>query len=63
MAYAEKRGNLWRARWRGPDGTLESRPGFHTRKAAETGKPQCCHSRGASALLLIPSRSVFMLAA
>ena len=21
MAYAEKRGNLWRARWRGPDGT------------------------------------------
>ena len=35
MAYAEKRGNLWRARWRGPDGTLESRPGFHTGKAAE----------------------------
>jgi integrase len=35
MAYAEKRGNLWRARWRGPDGTLESKPGFHTRKAAE----------------------------
>jgi hypothetical protein len=35
MAYAEKRGNLWRARWRGPDGTLESRRGFHTRKAAE----------------------------
>ena len=31
--------------------------------AAETGKPQCCHSRGASALLLVPSRSVFMLAA
>jgi integrase len=35
MAYAEKRGNRWRARWRGPDGTLESRPGFRTRKAAE----------------------------
>ena len=35
MAYAEKRGNLWRARWRGPDGTLESKPGFKTRKAAE----------------------------
>ncbi len=35
MAYAEKRGNLWRARWRGPDGTLESKPGFRTRKAAE----------------------------
>ena len=35
MAYAEKRGNLWRARWKGPDGTLESKPGFRTRKAAE----------------------------
>ena len=35
MAYAEKRGNLWRARWRGPDGALESKPGFQTRKAAE----------------------------
>ncbi|GIF02337.1 tyrosine-type recombinase/integrase [Paractinoplanes rishiriensis] len=35
MAYAEKRGNLWRARWRGPDGTLESQPGFQSRKAAE----------------------------
>jgi hypothetical protein len=35
MAYAEKRGNLWRARWRGPRGILESKPGFKTRKAAE----------------------------
>src|ERR1700761_877484 len=35
MAYAEKRGNLWRARWKGPDGTLESQPGFTTRKSAE----------------------------
>jgi integrase len=35
MSYAEKRGNLWRARWRGPDGTLESKPGFRTRKDAE----------------------------
>lgn len=35
MAYAEKRGNLWRARWRAPDGTLESRPGFTSRKDAE----------------------------
>jgi integrase len=35
MAYAEKRGNLWRARWRAPDGTLPSKPGFRTRKAAE----------------------------
>ena len=35
MSYAEKRGDLWRARWRGPSGTLESKPGFTTRKAAE----------------------------
>src|SRR5260370_322942 len=35
MAYAEKRGNLWRARWRGLSGILESKPGFKTRKAAE----------------------------
>jgi integrase len=35
MAYAEKRGSLWRARWRGPDSTLESKPGFRTRKEAE----------------------------
>jgi integrase len=35
MAYAEKRGNLWRARWRAPDGTLESKTGFTTRKDAE----------------------------
>lgn len=35
MAYAEKRGNLWRARWKGPSGILESKPGFQTRKAAE----------------------------
>jgi integrase len=35
MAYAEKRRNLWRARWRAPDGTLESKPGFTSRKAAE----------------------------
>ena len=35
MAYAEKRGNLWRARWRALDGALESKPGFTSRKAAE----------------------------
>jgi hypothetical protein len=29
----------------------------------ETSKPQCCHRRGLSALSLVPSRSVFMLAA
>jgi hypothetical protein len=40
MSYAEKRGNLWRARWRGPSGTLESKPGFTTRKAAENYGPR-----------------------
>jgi integrase len=35
VAYAEKRGNLWRARWHGPDGTLESKRGFTSRTAAE----------------------------
>ena len=29
----------------------------------ETGKPQCCHSRGSSALSPVPSRSVVMMAA
>jgi integrase len=47
MAYAEKRGRLWRARWRGPDGTLESQPGFQTRKAAEDyGRDQEAAIRG-----------------
>jgi hypothetical protein len=36
---------------------------FHRQKALETSKPQCCHSRGSSALSSAPSRSVFMLAA
>ena len=31
--------------------------------ASETSKPQCCHSRGSSALSLVPSRPVFMKAA
>lgn len=35
MAFAEKRGNTWRARWKGPDGKLDSKPGFPTRRAAE----------------------------
>ena len=35
MAYAEKREKGWRARWHAPDGTLESKPGFKTRKEAE----------------------------
>jgi len=35
---------------------------YKKRNTVETSKPQCCHSRGSSALL-VPSRSVFMLAA
>lgn len=35
MAYAEKRSGMWRARWRGPDGTLESQSGFRTKTDAE----------------------------
>jgi integrase len=35
MAYAEKRGRLWRSRWLGPDGTLESKSGFLKKKDAE----------------------------
>jgi hypothetical protein len=36
---------------------------FLRRFDIETSKPQCCHRRGLSALSLVPSRSVFMLAA
>ena len=36
---------------------------YQQRHAVETSKPQCCHRRGLSALSLVPSRSVFMLAA
>jgi hypothetical protein len=36
---------------------------FLRRFGLETSKPQCCHSRGWSALSLVPSRSVFMRAA
>lgn len=35
MVYAEKRCGLWRARWVGPDGKLESESGFRTRREAE----------------------------
>lgn len=35
MAYAEKRGNLWRARWRAPGGAMESKSGFASRRDAE----------------------------
>ncbi len=42
----------------------EVRETYLTRwSASETSKPQCCHSRGSSALSLVPSRSVFMKAA
>ncbi|GAB3462436.1 tyrosine-type recombinase/integrase [Actinophytocola sediminis] len=34
MAYAEKRGNAWRARWRSPDGTLDGLSGFESKKDA-----------------------------
>src|ERR1700749_5162976 len=47
MAYAEKRGNQWRARWRGPAGMLESNAGFQTRKAAQHyARAQEAGSRG-----------------
>jgi integrase len=47
VAYAEKRGNLWRARWRAPDGSLLSKPGFRTRKDAENyGRDQESAIRG-----------------
>jgi integrase len=36
VAFAEKRGKYWRARWLGPDGSLQSQGGFVTRKAAES---------------------------
>ena len=36
---------------------------YHRQKALERSKPQCCHSRGWSALSSVPSRSVFMWAA
>ncbi len=36
---------------------------FLRRFDLETSKPQCCHSRGSSALSSVPSRSVFMRAA
>lgn len=34
MAFAEKRGKFWRARWKGPEGYLESESGFETKNAA-----------------------------
>jgi transposase len=36
---------------------------YKQRNVVETSKPQCCHSRGSSALSPVPSRSVLMKAA
>jgi len=36
---------------------------YRHRTTVETGKPQCCHSRGSSALSPVPSCSVVMMAA
>ena len=50
-----------------PDGTPVTADfiigSYHRLWNIETSKPQCCHRRGLSALSLVPSRSVFMLAA
>ena len=50
-----------------PDGTPVTADfvigSYHQLFEIETSKPQCCHSRGSSALSSAPSRSVFMLAA
>ncbi|HEY3649670.1 MAG TPA: hypothetical protein VGL33_16995, partial [Streptosporangiaceae bacterium] len=46
-----------------PDRAAAAEHWYRHRTTVERGKPQCCHSRGWSALLLVPSRSVFMTAA
>jgi len=46
-----------------PYGTKRFKSYYRQRTAVETSKPQCCHSRGLSAVSLVPSSSVFMLAA
>jgi hypothetical protein len=46
-----------------PDKAAAVEHWYRHRTAVETSKPQCCHSRGSSALSSVPSRSVFMLAA
>ena len=45
-----------------PDEVNRCWQAFLRRFDIETSKPQCCHSRGSSALSLVPSRSVFMKA-
>ena len=46
-----------------PDEVNRCWQAFLRRFDIETSKPQCCHSRGWSALSLVPSRPVFMKAA
>lgn len=41
VAYAEKRGNLWRVRWEAPDGRMPSKSGFETKQdALDYGRDQ-----------------------
>ena len=47
----------------GPDKAAAVEHWYRHRTTVETGKPQCCHSRGWSALSSVPSRSAFMKAA
>jgi hypothetical protein len=46
-----------------PDKAAAAEHWYRHRTTVETSKPQCCHNRGWSALSLVPSRSVFVLAA
>ena len=46
-----------------PDKAAAAEHWYRHRTTVETSKPQCCHSRGSSALSLVPSRSVVMKAA
>ena len=55
---------LWSSRAGTTQEEVDSaRQAFLRRSGIETSKPRCCHRRGLSALSLVPSRSVFMLAA
>ena len=55
---------LWSSRTGAAPGEVDRLwQAFLRRFDLETSKPQCCHSRGSSALSLVPSRSVFMKAA
>jgi hypothetical protein len=43
-----------------PDKAAAVEHWYRHRTTVETSKPQCCHNRGWSALLLVPSRSVLV---